>query len=192
MIVVDPTTMQTRLAICQGCEHYQLSTGTCGTLLIGGQVEHEGEIKSLCGCVMKLKTKFSLASCPLGKWNATVDPFKITEIKNFIKSLAGRKILSDDEANKIKWLKKEVKNDPFDPCDNCGYQQDLKELRLEIEAIEDVTPSSNDNHNPTPSEADIKETTETLPVVADDKPEKRKNNLHKRNLQGKSKGNSGV
>jgi len=48
--------------------HEKKSTGTCGTLLIGGKVTHEGEEISLCGCIVSEKTKYVKEECPAGKW----------------------------------------------------------------------------------------------------------------------------
>lgn len=41
-----------RISICEGCEHFIKMTKQC----------------SKCGCFMKLKTKLTDASCPIGKW----------------------------------------------------------------------------------------------------------------------------
>ena len=41
-----------RISICEGCEHFIKITKQC----------------SKCGCFMKLKTRLTDASCPIGKW----------------------------------------------------------------------------------------------------------------------------
>ena len=41
-----------RISICEGCEHFIKITKKC----------------SKCGCFMKLKTRLTDASCPIGKW----------------------------------------------------------------------------------------------------------------------------
>ena len=41
-----------RISICEGCEHFIKITKQC----------------SRCGCFMKLKTRLTDASCPIGKW----------------------------------------------------------------------------------------------------------------------------
>lgn len=43
---------QSRMSICQSCEHFLKMTGQC----------------KKCGCIMGLKTKLSNASCPVGNW----------------------------------------------------------------------------------------------------------------------------
>lgn len=41
-----------RISICESCEHFIKITKQC----------------SKCGCFMKLKTKLTDSSCPIGKW----------------------------------------------------------------------------------------------------------------------------
>lgn len=41
-----------RISICENCEHFIKMTKQC----------------SKCGCFMKLKTRLTDASCPIGKW----------------------------------------------------------------------------------------------------------------------------
>ena len=43
-----------RYSICKGCPEFLSATTQC----------------KKCGCIMKLKTKLSNASCPIGKWDA--------------------------------------------------------------------------------------------------------------------------
>ncbi|HIB85042.1 MAG TPA: hypothetical protein EYO59_10750 [Chromatiaceae bacterium] len=57
-----------RHEVCKSCTFFKKSTGTCGTLLIGGKVTHEGEEISLCGCIVSEKTKYVKEECPAGKW----------------------------------------------------------------------------------------------------------------------------
>ena len=59
---------QFRYDICKSCPFFKKSTGTCGTLLIGGKVNHEGGEISLCGCIVSEKTKYVGEECPAGKW----------------------------------------------------------------------------------------------------------------------------
>lgn len=57
-----------RYAICKSCPNYVESTDSCGKLFRGGTVEHEGELKELCGCITSDKTGYADDECPLGKW----------------------------------------------------------------------------------------------------------------------------
>ena len=52
-LITDKTILKDRQDKCNDCEHYVKSTGRCRK----------------CGCFMKLKTRMSMASCPIGKWN---------------------------------------------------------------------------------------------------------------------------
>lgn len=45
-----------RFSMCQGCEFFEKEASRC----------------TKCGCFMKTKTQLASASCPVGKWNATV------------------------------------------------------------------------------------------------------------------------
>ena len=45
-----------RFNLCQGCEFFEKDSSRC----------------TKCGCFMKTKTQLASASCPVGKWNATV------------------------------------------------------------------------------------------------------------------------
>ena len=49
---VSDDIQKTRFDICQSCPEFVKLTTQC----------------KKCGCVMKLKTKLPLASCPIGKW----------------------------------------------------------------------------------------------------------------------------
>lgn len=48
---VDDTKRNERLDICNSCEH-KSKIGVC----------------KLCGCLLKSKTTYTKASCPIGKW----------------------------------------------------------------------------------------------------------------------------
>lgn len=54
---VDQPTAQTRFNLCKTCPRFIPQTATCKE----------------CGCFMKVKTKLSLAWCPLGKWHAVTE-----------------------------------------------------------------------------------------------------------------------
>jgi hypothetical protein len=44
--------IESRLKICQACEHFKANGSRC----------------KLCHCFMKLKTELADARCPIGKW----------------------------------------------------------------------------------------------------------------------------
>lgn len=64
-----------RLEICRGCEfsqsHLNGKVTSCGELIVGEVVDYANTKISLCGCVMELKTRLPLATCPANKWNET-------------------------------------------------------------------------------------------------------------------------
>ena len=77
---VKNETFQKRMANCKACDHFVPTTGTCGTIGVGTKVEHEGESKRTCGCVMKLKCKLRLGACPLGKWHRTISDNAVAQM----------------------------------------------------------------------------------------------------------------
>lgn len=50
--LVDASTLNTRLEICQGCEHLKKTFNVCGQ----------------CGCLVHEKAKHTKSSCPIGRW----------------------------------------------------------------------------------------------------------------------------
>jgi hypothetical protein len=64
-----------RLEICRGCEfsqsHLNGKVTSCGELIVGSLAKIDNEYVELCGCVMELKTRLPLATCPANKWNET-------------------------------------------------------------------------------------------------------------------------
>jgi len=82
MFKVPPAIAAERLKICRACKHYRPEFNTCGTLILGdklspedlesaeaaNEVTHYRKKLRLCGCVMPIKTKYSLFRCPINKW----------------------------------------------------------------------------------------------------------------------------
>lgn len=56
MVKVSQDIVKERLSICATCPEFFTPTKTC----------------KKCGCIMILKAKLGNASCPIGKWDATV------------------------------------------------------------------------------------------------------------------------
>lgn len=87
MWFVNSRLKQERLEICKVCEHYS-SVGTCGTPVIGNEVEVNGEILHTCGCIMTVKTSLAAEHCPLGKWSSErLSKVDGCALKDFILSL---------------------------------------------------------------------------------------------------------
>jgi hypothetical protein len=79
MLFVNAHLRAERLATCQSCEHYVEKTKSCGPLVTEAFTD-----SPLCGCFMPAKTKLKTASCPLGKWEATVKSEDVAQIKEFL------------------------------------------------------------------------------------------------------------
>jgi hypothetical protein len=90
MIFIDRKTREERMSICKGCEHYNETTRSCGTLVLGDDLGELVSVKGkkrkvrLCGCVMPMKTKFKTASCPLKKWVSKVDADAIKDLQKLV------------------------------------------------------------------------------------------------------------
>jgi len=73
MLFVKHNEYKRRLDICRTCKFFEASTQSCGTLIVGDEVEIEVKFKrktiKLCGCVMPVKAKLAFASCPASKWD---------------------------------------------------------------------------------------------------------------------------
>jgi len=54
--IVTKGQYQTRIGICNACEHIRHKTFSCGQ----------------CGCNMTLKAKFGTSKCPIDKWGTEI------------------------------------------------------------------------------------------------------------------------
>ena len=78
-----------RLDICRACKFFEPSTQSCGSLIVGDEVEttevlfRRKSIK-LCGCVMPIKAKLAFASCPASKWDGVLSLEEQIEFKRFL------------------------------------------------------------------------------------------------------------
>jgi hypothetical protein len=77
-----------RLDICRACKFFEPSTQSCGTLIVGDEVETEVKFRKksikLCGCVMPVKAKLAFASCPASKWDGVLSVEEQIEFKRFL------------------------------------------------------------------------------------------------------------
>jgi hypothetical protein len=53
---------------CQNCSFFKRTTKSCGTLITGGSVIHNGKETFLCGCLVSEKTKYEDSRCPVENW----------------------------------------------------------------------------------------------------------------------------
>jgi hypothetical protein len=77
-----------RLEICRTCKFFESSTQSCGSLIVGDEVETEVLFRrksiKLCGCVMPIKAKLAFASCPASKWEGVLSLEEQIEFKRFL------------------------------------------------------------------------------------------------------------
>jgi hypothetical protein len=89
MLFVKHNEYKRRLDICRTCKFFEPSTQSCGTLILGDEVEttevlfRRKSIK-LCGCVMPVKAKLAFASCPASKWEGVLSLDEQIEFKRFL------------------------------------------------------------------------------------------------------------
>ena len=142
-----------RINICSQCKYFKEETTSCGTLMNlknfvngthGGLVDpsevpddtvnHVTYYKKkvrLCGCDMMDAAKFSLKSCPLGKWGRYRLNDADTELlMTFVRSLPTTGKLSSAQVDDVvRWFEK-MSGRPMKRCDNC-IRQIIKELQLQ-------------------------------------------------------------
>lgn len=136
--IIAPQSVQaTRLEICHTCKFYKASTGSCGTLITGENVEndeltatHYRKKIKLCGCVVRAKVKLSVSRCPAEKWGrhtskqgaVPLNDQQINNLANFMKSIEGLNTLSNElRVNLYKWANK-VSDTYVEPstCSGCA------------------------------------------------------------------------
>lgn len=88
MLFVKHNEYKRRLDICRTCKFFEASTQSCGTLIVGDEVETEVLFRrksiKLCGCVMPVKAKLAFASCPASKWEGVLSMDEQIEFKRFL------------------------------------------------------------------------------------------------------------
>ena len=95
-----------RLDICRACKFFEASTQSCGTLIVGDEVEttevlfRRKSIK-LCGCVMPVKAKLAFASCPASKWDGVLSVEEQIEFKRFLLDMKAQGRLEQNDMLKF-------------------------------------------------------------------------------------------
>ena len=95
-----------RLDICRACKFFEPSTQSCGTLILGDEVEttevlfRRKSIK-LCGCVMPVKAKLAFASCPASKWDGVLSLQEQIEFKRFLLDMKAQGRLEQNDMLKF-------------------------------------------------------------------------------------------
>jgi len=88
MLFAKSNEYKRRLEICRTCKFFEPSTQSCGSLIVGDEVETEVLFRrksiKLCGCVMPIKAKLAFASCPASKWEGVLSIEEQIEFKRFL------------------------------------------------------------------------------------------------------------
>ena len=88
MLFAKSNEYKRRLEICRTCKFFEPSTQSCGSLIVGDEVETEVLFRKksikLCGCVMPIKAKLAFASCPASKWDGVLSMEEQIEFKRFL------------------------------------------------------------------------------------------------------------
>ena len=94
-----------RLDICRACKFFEPSTQSCGTLILGDEVETEVKFRKksikLCGCVMPVKAKLAFASCPASKWDGVLSVEEQIEFKRFLLDMKAQGRLEQNDMLKF-------------------------------------------------------------------------------------------
>lgn len=94
-----------RLDICRACKFFEASTQSCGTLIVGDEVETEVLFRKksikLCGCVMPVKAKLAFASCPASKWDGVLSMDEQIEFKRFLLDMKAQGRLEQNDMLKF-------------------------------------------------------------------------------------------
>ena len=123
MLFVNKTDRAHRLETCKSCEHYVESTRSCGPLVTEAFTDSK-----LCGCFMPAKTKLKVASCPLGKWGATISKEDLEAIRHMLDNK--REYTNEDL---VQWHNKmtggNARRSTCSPCNNRMVKDLRKRLR---------------------------------------------------------------
>jgi hypothetical protein len=105
MLFAKSNEYKRRLEICRTCKFFEPSTQSCGTLIVGEEVETEVLFRKksikLCGCVMPIKAKLAFASCPASKWNGVLSMDEQIEFKRFLLDMKAQGKLEQNDMLKF-------------------------------------------------------------------------------------------
>ena len=105
MLFAKSNEYKRRLEICRTCKFFEPSTQSCGTLILGDEVETEVLFRrksiKLCGCVMPIKAKLAFASCPASKWNGVLSMDEQIEFKRFLLDMKAQGRLEQNDMLKF-------------------------------------------------------------------------------------------
>ena len=132
-----------RLDICRACKFFEPSTQSCGTLILGDEVETEVLFRrksiKLCGCVMPVKAKLAFASCPASKWDGVLSIEEQIEFKRFLLDMKAQGRLEQNDMLKFYSFKDKAtgafnERSTCPPCvkkDINSFLESMKDVQIE-------------------------------------------------------------
>jgi len=143
MLFAKSNEYKRRLDICRTCKFFEPSTQSCGTLIVGEEVETEVLFRKksikLCGCVMPIKAKLAFASCPASKWNGVLSMDEQIEFKRFLLDMKAQGRLEQNDMLKFYSFKDKATGafNERSTCPPCVK----KDINTFLESMKDVDVS---------------------------------------------------
>ena len=143
MLFAKHTEYKRRLDICRACKFFEPSTQSCGTLILGDEVESEVLFRrktiKLCGCVMPVKAKLAFASCPASKWDGVLSVEEQIEFKRFLLDMKAQGRLEQKDMLKFYSFKDKAtgafnERSTCPPCvkkDINSFLESMKDVQIE-------------------------------------------------------------
>ena len=134
MLFVRSSEYNRRLEICRNCKFFEASTQSCGSLIVGGeeQIEVLYRKKSihLCGCVMPIKAKLSLATCPASKWKGLLTDEEKLALIELLDVIEATGKIDDAQRNKFYAYKDQITQayNERSTCSAC-IKREIKTMR---------------------------------------------------------------
>jgi hypothetical protein len=134
MLFVKSSEYNRRLAICRNCKFFEASTQSCGSLIVGEEQEIEIMYKKksihLCGCVMPIKAKLSLASCPANKWKGMLTDAERNELLLLLEEIETTGKIDDNQRNQFYAYKDQITQayNERSTCSAC-IKREIKQMR---------------------------------------------------------------
>ena len=134
-----------RLDICRACKFFEPSTQSCGTLILGDEVEttevlFRRKTIKLCGCVMPVKAKLAFASCPASKWDGVLSVEEQIEFKRFLLDMKAQGRLEQNDMLKFYSFKDKAtgafnERSTCPPCvkkDINSFLESMKDVQVDL------------------------------------------------------------
>jgi hypothetical protein len=145
MLFAKSNEYKRRLEICRACKFFEPSTQSCGSLIVGDEVETEVLFRKksikLCGCVMPIKAKLAFASCPASKWNGVLSMDEQIEFKRFLLDMKAQGRLEQNDMLKFYSFKDKATGafNERSTCPPCVK----KDINTFLESMKDVNVDLN-------------------------------------------------